>query len=278
MREISASQVREAVKKLAVESNFNLGEDTLSAIRASIDREESPPGRMVLEKLVENAEIARAERMPICQDTGLAVVIVEAGQEVHIDGGLTDAINEGVRQGYEEGYLRKSVADPITRKNTGDNTPAIIHFEIVPGDKLKISFMAKGGGAENMSALRMLKPSDGIEGVKRMVVDTVSSAGANPCPPVIVGVGIGGTFELAALNAKKSLLREVGSVNPDPELDSLEKELLEKINNLGIGPQGYGGRTTALDVFIRRHPGHIAGLAVAVNIQCHANRHMSVEI
>jgi fumarate hydratase subunit alpha len=278
MREVSASQVREAVKRLAVECNLNLGEDMLTALRKALPEEESPAGKMVLEKLIENAELASAERMPICQDTGLAVVFVEMGQDVHIKGDLAAAINEGVRQGYQEGYLRKSAADPLTRKNTGDNTPAIIYYELVPGERLRISFMAKGGGAENMSTLKMLKPAEGLEGVKSTVVEAVSSAGANPCPPIIVGVGIGGTFELAALNAKKALLREVGTRNPDPELADLEKDLLDEINKLGIGPQGYGGRITALAVFIRRHAGHIASLAVAVNLQCHANRHMSVEI
>jgi fumarate hydratase subunit alpha len=278
MREVSASQVREAVKKLAIECNLNLPEDMLSALRAAHAAEESPNGKMVLEKLIENAELARIERMPICQDTGLAVVFIEIGQDVHVQGDLGAAIDEGTRQGYQEGYLRKSAADPVTRVNTGDNTPAIIYYDLVPGDKVRLSFMAKGGGAENMSTLKMLKPSEGLAGIKRTVVEAVSQAGANPCPPVIVGVGIGGTFELAALNAKKSLLRKVGTENPDPELAALENEILEEINNLGIGPQGYGGRITALAVHILRHPGHIASLAVAVNIQCHANRHQTIEI
>ncbi len=278
MREVSASRIRKAVKMLAIECNLNLGEDMLTALHAAHAREESPNGKMVLEKLIENAELARAERMPICQDTGLAVAFVEIGQEVHVQGDIGAAINEGTRQGYKEGYLRKSAADPITRVNTGDNTPVIIYYDLVPGDKMRISFMAKGGGAENMSILKMLKPSEGLAGIKRTVVEAVSQAGANPCPPVVVGVGIGGTFEFAALNAKKSLLRKLGTENPDSELAALEGELLDEINNLGIGPQGYGGLITALAVHIIRHSGHIASLAVAVNIQCHANRHQTVEI
>lgn len=278
MREIPASVIQEEVKRLAIESNLCLGEDMFAALRAALEQEESPSGKMVLEKLVENAELAKRESMPICQDTGLAVVFIEMGQDVRVQGDIRKAVDEGVRQGYKEGYLRKSAADPITRKNTGDNTPAIIYYDLVPGDRIKISFMAKGGGAENMSVLKMLKPSEGMEGIKRTVVEAVSQAGANPCPPIIVGVGIGGTFDLAALNSKKSLLRDVGTPNPDPELDALEKELLERINDLGIGPQGYGGRMTALAVHVLRHPGHIASLAVAVNIQCHANRHLTVEI
>lgn len=278
MREVSASRIREAVKRLAVESNLVLGEHMVKALHLALDTEESPAGKKVLEKLIENARIAKTERMPICQDTGLAVLFVEIGRDAHVDGDLSDAINDGVREGYEEGCLRKSAADPITRKNTGDNTPAVIHYDIVPGDKVRISFMAKGGGSENMSALKMLKPSDGLEGIKRTVVETVSDAGGNPCPPIVAGVGIGGTMELAALNSKRALLREVGAKNPDPELDALEKDILVEINKLGIGPQGYGGIMTALAVFILRHPGHIGSLAVAVNLQCHANRHMSVEL
>lgn len=216
--------------------------------------------------------------MPICQDTGLAVVFAEVGQEVQVEGNLTTAINEGVRQGYTKGYLRLSAADPITRKNTGDNTPAIIHYELVPGDKIRIAFLAKGGGSENMSAMFMLKPAQGLLGVKKAVKDTVSQAGANPCPPILVGVGIGGTFELAAVNAKRALLRPLGSPNLDPELAALEKELLEQINNLGIGPAGFGGRVTALGVHLMKAPCHIASLPVVVNLQCHASRHGEVVI
>jgi fumarate hydratase subunit alpha len=278
MRTITASEIMRAVRDLAISVNRNLPEDVLRAFRRALEAEESPVGRSVLEKLIENAEIARSEQMPICQDTGLAVLFVEVGQEVQVEGGLTAAINEGVRQGYNKGYLRKSAADPISRKNTGDNTPAIIHYELVPGDKVRIAFMAKGGGAENMSAVHMLKPAQGLDGIKKAVVETVSKAGANPCPPIIVGVGIGGTFEQAAINSKKALLRPLGSANLDPEMVVLEKELLEQVNNLGIGPAGFGGRTTALGVHVIKVPCHIASLPLAVNIQCHASRHAEAVI
>jgi len=273
MRTIAASEVMRAVRDLAISVNRNLPGDVLRAFRQAREAEASPVGRSVLDKLIENAEIARSEQMPICQDTGLAVLFVELGQEVQVEGGLTAAINEGVRQGYNKGYLRKSAADPISRKNTGDNTPAIIHYDLAPGDKIRIAFMAKGGGAENMSAVHMLKPAQGLDGIKKAVVETVSKAGANPCPPIIVGVGIGGTFELCALNAKKALLRPLGSANLDPDLVVLEKELLEQVNNLGIGPAGFGGRTTALGVHVIKAPCHIASLPLAVNVQCHASRH-----
>jgi len=273
MRTIAASEVMRAVRDLAISANRNLPDDVLRAFRRAREVEESPVGRSVLDKLIENAEIAQREQVPICQDTGLAVLFVELGQEVQVEGGLSAAINEGVRQGYNKGFLRKSAADPVSRKNTGDNTPAIIHYDLVPGDKVRISFMAKGGGAENMSAVHMLKPAQGLDGIKKAVVETVSKAGANPCPPIIVGVGLGGTFELCAINAKKALLRPLGSLNPDPELVVLEKELLEQVNNLGIGPAGFGGRTTALGVHVLKAPCHIASLPLAVNIQCHASRH-----
>jgi len=274
VRQIKAQEITEAVKNLCMEANYDLGEDVLRAFDRALAIEESPLGKEVLEQLKENARIAREERVPMCQDTGYAVVFVELGQEASIVGGtLEDAINEGVRQGYREGYLRKSVlGDPIKRVNTGDNTPAAIHLHLVPGDHLKLTFIAKGGGCENMSALKMLKPADGVEGIKAFVVETVRAAGANPCPPVVVGVGIGGTFDMAALLAKKALLRPVGEPSPEPETASLEQELLERINNLGIGPQGFGGRVTALAVHVEKHACHIAGLPVAVNLDCHAHR------
>ena len=267
-----------AVRDLAISANRNLPGDVLEAFLRARAVEESPVGRSVLDKLIENAEIARREQVPICQDTGLAVLFVELGQDLQVEGGLSAAINEGVRQGYSKGFLRKSAADPVSRKNTGDNTPAVIHYDLVPGDQIRISFMAKGGGAENMSAVHMLKPAQGLPGIKQAVIATVSKAGANPCPPIIVGVGLGGTFELAAINAKKALLRPLGSANPDPELVVLEKELLELVNNLGIGPAGFGGRTTALGVHVIKAPCHIASLPLAVNIQCHASRHGEVVI
>jgi len=274
MREIGFEKVVETVSRLFIEANTELGEDVLDAIRKAIEREESPTGKEVLAELLENARIAKEEQVPMCQDTGLAVVFVEMGQDVHIVGGhLYEAIEEGVRRGYRDGYLRKSACHPFTRANTGDNTPAIIHMELVPGDRLKIIAMPKGGGSENMSAVAMLTPSVGKPGIMDYVVKRVKEAGSNPCPPVIVGVGIGGTLEKAAILAKRALLRPLGSHNPDPELDQMERELLERINDLGIGPQGYGGRITALGVFVEMMPCHIASLPVAVNIQCHAARH-----
>ena len=274
MREIGFEKIVETVSRLFIEANTELGEDVLDAIRKAKDMEESPTGKEVLAELLENARIAKEEQVPMCQDTGLAVVFVEMGQDVHIVGGhLYEAIQEGVRRGYRDGYLRKSACHPFTRANTGDNTPAIIHMELVPGDRLKIIAMPKGGGSENMSAVAMLTPSVGKPGIMDYVVKRVKEAGSNPCPPVIVGVGIGGTLEKAAILAKKALLRRLGSSNPDPELDQMERELLERINDLGIGPQGYGGRITALGVFIEMIPCHIASLPVAVNIQCHAARH-----
>lgn len=257
-----------------MKANTDLGEDVLQAFDRAMTKEESPLGVEILKELKENARIAKEENVPICQDTGFAVVFVELGQEVHLVGGsLNGAIEEGVRQGYRDGYLRKSICHPFTRANTGDNTPAIIHMEVVPGEKVKITVAPKGGGSENMSRVVMLTPSDGVEGIKRFVVQRVKESGSNPCPPTIVGVGIGGTFEQAALLAKKSLLRSLGSKNPDPELDQLESEILNEVNNLGIGPQGLGGRTTSLAVHVLMMPCHIASFPLAVNIQCHAQRH-----
>jgi len=274
MREIDVKLITEKVKDLCMEANTDLGEDVLEAFDRAIEKEESPLGVEILKELKENARIARDEKVAICQDTGFAVVFIELGQDVHlVGGGLKEAIFEGVRQGYRDGYLRKSICHPFTRANTGDNTPAIIHTEVVRGDQVKITVAPKGGGSENMSRVVMLTPSDGIEGIKRYVVQRVKESGSNPCPPTIVGVGIGGTFELAAFLAKKSLLRPLGSKNQDPELDKLESEILEEINRLGIGPQGLGGRTTSLAVHILMMPCHIASLPLAVNIQCHAQRH-----
>jgi len=274
MREIDVKRITEKVRELCIEANTDLGEDVFEAFDRAMADEESPLGIEILKELKENARIAKAEKVPICQDTGFAVIFIELGQEVHLVGGdLTEAIFEGVRRGYRDGYLRKSICHPFTRANTGDNTPAVIHTEIVPGERVKIVVAPKGGGSENMSRVVMLTPSDGIEGVKRFVIQRVMESGSNPCPPTIVGVGIGGTFEQSALLAKKSLLRPLGTKNPDPELDRLEKEILSLINKLGIGPQGLGGRTTSLAVHIRLLPCHIASLPVAVNVQCHASRH-----
>ena len=278
MREIKASDITAAVAELCMRANCELGDDVYQALQNSAAREESPLGKDILSQLVENADIARSEQVPMCQDTGLALVFAELGQDLHITGGLlSDAINAGVAKGYSEGYLRKSVVGhPLERKNTGDNTPAVVYTEVVPGDMLKITVAPKGAGSENMSALRMLKPSDGLEGIKKFVVEAVKAAGANPCPPIIVGVGIGGTMEKAALLAKKALLREVGKHNPNPADAELEKELLKMVNDTGIGPAGLGGRITALAVNVETYPCHIASLPVAVNIQCHAARHREV--
>ena len=275
LRRINVKKITKAVKKLFIEANTTLGEDIVDALQQALSREESPTGKQVLEKIIENADIARRKKMPICQDTGLAVVFVEMGQDVHIVGGeLHAAIEEGVRQAYDEGYLRKSVCDPFTRENTTDNLPAIIHVDIVAGSHLKIIAMPKGGGSENCSAAKMLTPSAGIDGIKKFVLENIENAGANPCPPIIVGVGIGGSLEQACVMAKKALLRPVGEQNRvDERAEQIEKELLESINNLGIGPAGLGGRVTALAVHIEMMPCHIASLPVAVNIQCHVARH-----
>jgi fumarate hydratase subunit alpha len=280
MRNIKSDEITLAVKKLSIDANYYLGDDIVEVIKKSVDKEESPLGKEILNQILENADIARKEQMPLCQDTGLAAIFVEVGSEVHIEGlTLESAIQEGIGQGYEEGYLRKSmVEDPLRRRNTGDNTPGVISTRIVEGDKIRITILPKGGGSENMSAIKMLKPSDGEDGVKDFVVETVKKAGGNPCPPIIVGVGIGGSFDKCAYLAKKSLLREVGSIHSDPYYAEMEKELLEKINNIGIGPQGLGGRITALAVHIETHPCHIASLPVAVNTQCHSARHKEVII
>ena len=277
MRELDVSVIRDTVARLCVEANTCLPEDVKAAIREFQNKEEWAIAQGVLDRIVENFHIAEEENVPICQDTGMACIFLEVGQEVHFVGGnLYDAVNEGVRRGYTEGYLRKSVvADPIRRGNTGDNTPAMIHTDIVPGDRVRITVGPKGFGSENMSAVKMLKPSDGLEGVKKFILDTVEAAGPNPCPPMVVGVGIGGTFEKAAYLAKKALMRPLDVRNPDPYYADLEAELLERINVLGIGPQGFGGLTTALGLNIEVLPTHIAGLPCAVNIGCHATRHRS---
>ncbi len=277
MRQIEVAQVTQAVKEAAIAANYEPGEDLLRALARGMAEEESAAGREIFRQLLENARIAREERVPMCQDCGLAVVFVELGQDVHLVGGSFEmAIHEGVRQGYGEGYLRKSLCHPLTRANTGDNTPAVIHTEIVGGDSLKLTVVPKGGGSENMSRVHMLKPAEGWAGVKEKVVATVREAGPNPCPPIIVGVGIGGTFERAAYLSKKSLIRELGLPHADPELAKLERELLLAVNDLGIGPQGLGGRITALAVNLLMQPCHIASLPVAVNIQCHSSRHQEV--
>jgi len=279
MREIEVKRIIEKVRDLCIEANTDLGEDVVAALDRAVAGEESPVGVEILKELKENARIAREEKVAMCQDTGFAVVFVEWGQDAHLVGGsLREAVFEGVRQGYRDGYLRKSICHPFKRANTGDNTPAIIYTEVVPGEKVKITVAPKGGGSENMSRVTMLTPSDGMEGVKRFVVQRVKESGPNPCPPTIVGIGIGGTFEQAGLLAKKSLLRPLGSRNPDPELDRLEEEILTEINKLGIGPQGLGGRTTSLAVHILMMPCHIASLPLGVNIQCHAHRHKEAEI
>ena len=275
VREISAKTIADTVARLSMEANFDLEEDVLKALKSGLGAEQSPVGKEIFSQLLENASVARTERMPICQDTGLAVVFVDLGQDAHVAGsGLEEAINDGVRRGYTEGYLRKSVlGDPLKRVNTKDNTPAVIHTRIVPGDRLKLWVVPKGGGSENMSKIAMLKPADGVEGVKKFVVESVRVASANPCPPIIVGVGIGGSFEQCAMNAKRALLREIGSRHPDEYYAALEDELFQKVNDTGIGPMGLGGRITALAVHIEAAPCHIASLPVAVNINCHAARH-----
>ena len=276
MREIQAETITRTVAKLCVEANCHLPEDMKHCIRTARAAEPWPQGQEILDRIIENFEVADRENLPVCQDTGMACVFVKLGQEVHVVGDLNEAIHEGVRQGYREGYLRKSVVrDPLDRVNTGDNTPAVITYDIVPGDRIDITLAPKGFGSENMSAIKMLRPSDGVEGVKEFVLKTVESAGPNPCPPIVVGVGIGGTFDKAASLAKRALLRDADSSHPDAFYADLEKELLKKINALGIGPQGFGGRTTALAVNIETFPTHIAGLPVAVNINCHVTRHQT---
>ena len=275
MREIRASEVTAAIKRLCQEANLELGEDMLRAFDRALGKERSPAGRQVLEILKENARVARTRRLPYCQDTGFLICLVELGQDVHIAGGLLgDAIDEGVRQGYREGYLRASIVrDPFDRKNTGDNTPAVVHVDVVPGEHLALKVMAKGGGCENRSKYRMLTPAEGLAGVKAFIVECIKTAGPDACPPLIAGVGVGGTFERAALLSKKALFREIGKPNPSGELAGLEAELLDEANRLGIGPQGYGGDTTALAIHIETYPCHITSLPVAVTIECHAHRH-----
>ncbi|MBT9139485.1 MAG: L(+)-tartrate dehydratase subunit alpha [Dehalococcoidia bacterium] len=275
MREVDVAVIEATVAELSMEANYNLGDDVYQAFKMAFSAETSPVGKRVLAQLIENAEIAREEQVPLCQDTGYAVIFVELGQDVRLVGGdLYVAINEGVRKGYVDGYLRKSiVSDPLRRLNTMDNTPAVIHLELVPGDRVKLTIAPKGGGSENMSAIKMLNPADSTKGVVDFVVEAISKAGSNPCPPVVIGIGIGGTFEKVAYLAKKALLREIGSVNADPFYAELEREILTKVNKLGIGPQGYGGRTTALAAFIETYPAHIASLPAAVNLNCHAARH-----
>lgn len=275
--EILAREITEAVSKLCMEANYFLNKDIETTFKDTLKKETNERANTIVEILLENAQIARDTQVPICQDTGMAVVFVEIGQDVRVVGNLTEAINAGVADGYEKGYLRKSIVkDPIDRINTKDNTPAVIHYDIVPGDKLKIIVAPKGFGSENMSGLKMLKPSEGIEGVKAVVIDTVLNAGSNPCPPIIVGVGVGGTMEKACLIAKRALLREIGSKNENPFWNGIEQELLDAINKSNIGPAGMGGILTAMAVHINTYPTHIAGLPVAVNIGCHVTRHAEV--
>lgn len=280
MREISCNAIISSIKEMCIQATHYLSDDMKSALYKGVEKEESPLGRQILEQLCENLKIAGEDMIPICQDTGMAVVFVEIGQEVHIvDGGLEDAINEGVRQGYIEGYLRKSVVrDPVERINTNDNTPAIIHYSIVQGDTFKITLAPKGFGSENMSRVVMLKPADGIEGVKKVILETVDLAGPNACPPMVIGVGVGGDFEKCAIMAKHALTREAGQHSDIPYVRALEEEMLDKVNQLGIGPGGLGGTVTAFAVNIETYPTHIAGLPVAVNICCHVNRHVTKEL
>lgn len=274
MREIAAQKITEIVKKLCVEANCFLPQDVKNCIQRSREEESWPQAKEILERIIENYQIADEKAQPICQDTGVACVFITVGQDVHITGDLAEAIHEGVRQGYTEGYLRKSVVrDPLDRVNTGDNTPAMIYYDIVPGDTLEITVAPKGFGSENMSQIKMLKPSDGLQGVKNFILKVVEDAGPNPCPPIVVGVGVGGTFDKAAYMAKKALMRSAEQRHPEPFWADLEKEMLDRINALGIGPQGFGGKTTALCVNIEKCPTHIAGLPVAVNINCHVTRH-----
>jgi fumarate hydratase subunit alpha len=280
IREIKTGDITSAIKKLCIDAAYYIPDEVQNALKSAVKAEESAVGKEVLAQLIKNNELAREKQMPICQDTGTAVIFAEIGQDVHVIGGaLYDAINEGVRQGYSEGYLRKSIfSDPLNRKNTNDNTPAAIHVEIVPGDKIKLSILPKGGGSENMGALAMLPPSAGVEGVKKFVIDTIKKAGSNPCPPIVLGIGVGGNFDGVTLLAKKALLRPVGKRNDNPYYAQLEEELMTAINNTGIGPSGLGGRITTLDVHIEAGPCHITALPVAVNINCHAARSKSVTL
>ncbi len=278
MRTITSEEIIGQVRNACIDAACNLGEDAKKAILEARGKEQSPTGKDVLSQIADNFEIAENETVPMCQDTGITVIFVELGRDVHLDSSLEDAINEGVRRGYKDGFLRKSVCDPLTRVNTKDNTPAIIHTRIVEGDKIRMIIAPKGGGSENMSTLKMFKPSDGIEAVKDFVVNTVKIAGGNPCPPTVIGVGIGGSFEKSALIAKKAVIRPLGQKNPDAAIAAIEDELLTRINALGIGPMGLGGSTTAFAVHVETHPCHIASLPVAVNVQCHADRHKEIII
>ena len=276
MKTLQSSEITASVRKLAISASCDLEPDILDNLLAARDKEKSPLAKNALEMLVTNANIASREQIPVCQDTGIGVVFVSIGQEVFVEGDLQEAIQEGVRAGYAEGFLRKSVCDPVTRKNTGTNVPAVIHFEIVPGDKLHIGFLPKGCGSENMSGLVMLPPSAGITGMEDYVVQKVKDAGSNPCPPVVIGVGLGGTFEKAALLAKKSLMRPLGEPNPDAKVAEIEQKILQRVNREGQGVMGWGGVNTALAVHLETYPTHIASLPVAVNIQCHAHRHKEI--
>ena len=279
MRTLNADDVVEAVARMCVDANRYLPEDVRERFAQCAAGEDTPAAREVFRQLTENYQLAEETGLPLCQDTGLAVFFVDVGEDLRVEGmNLREAINEGVRKGYTEGFLRKSVCDPLTRANTRDNTPAVIHFDIVPGDRLKIAFMAKGGGSENMSRVTMLAPAQGWPGIRKFVLERVAEAGPNPCPPTVVGIGVGGTFDYAPILAKKALMRKLGDTNPDPRLDAMEKELLADLNKLGIGPMGLGGRTTTLDVKIAMSPCHIASLPLAVNIQCHSSRHQEVEL
>lgn len=279
MREVKSSDITKKLKEGLLKIASVLPKDVMDRLVELRDKEKWPLAKETITTIIDNDNLAERDSVPMCQDTGMVICFVKIGQDVHVDGSISDAINEAVREAYTEGYLRKSVVkDPINRVNTKDNTPAIIHYELVEGDVFEISFAAKGFGSENMSKQKMLKPADGLEGVKKFILESVEAAGPNPCPPIIVGVGIGGDFEKSCIMAKKSLMRDVNDYNKDPFYADLEKELLEKINELGIGPQGFGGKTTALRVFIETHPTHIAGLPVAVNIQCHAARHKVISL
>ena len=280
MREIRASAIADAVKKLCMEANYSIEPDMLRAFDRALAVERSPAGKHVLQILKDNAELARTKKIPYCQDTGTVICFVELGQDVHVTGGgLADAINEGVRQGYTEGYLRASIVrSPFDRVNTGDNTPSVLHREVVPGVAMKIQVMTKGGGCENRSKYKMLTPAEGVDGVKEWILECIKTAGPDACPPLIAGVGVGGNFEKAALLSKKALFRELGTPNPDPFVDAIEKDVLDRANRLGIGPQGYGGDTTALGIHILTYPGHITSLPVAVTIECHAHRHKEVTL
>lgn len=279
MREIKSSDITKKLKEGLLEIASVLPRDVMDRLVELRDKEKWPLAKETITTIIDNDNLAQRDSVPMCQDTGMVICFVKIGQDVHVDGSINDAINQAVREAYTDGYLRKSVVkDPIDRVNTKDNTPAIIHYEIVEGDVFEISFAAKGFGSENMSKQKMLKPADGLEGVKKFILETVETAGPNPCPPIVVGVGIGGDFEKSCIMAKKSLMRDIDDYNKDPFYADLEKELLENINELGIGPQGFGGKTTALRVFINTHPTHIAGLPVAVNIQCHAARHKVISL